>query len=222
MIRGEIIPDILTDSLTELREKVRIVQQFTRRVHVDVIDGVFAHNTTVMPVDFGKVDWGELMVDVQLMVKEPVDYLMALEEVERVRVIGHVECLQIIDTFVARALESKMRVGLGLNLETGVEVIPESLLTHLEAVLLMSVPVGFSGQKFEVGVLEKVTLLRQRGFKGDIVMDGGMNEETILQCLRAGANQFAVNSSLWQTREVEKRYQQLLQLVTAHEHITSV
>lgn len=220
MREAAVIPDILTNSIEELRDKVGRADQFAKRVHIDVIDGIFVKNKTVMPDDLHKVDWGDLAVDIQLMVDEPSRFLPDLTKVKQVRVIGHIERMENVEEFISVSKKMGMLVGLGLNLETEIEKLTDLQLKRAEVVLLMSVPVGFSGQKFDESVLVKIVALRQRGFEGDIVIDGGMNEETILQCLRVGANQFAVNSALWQTDNVINTYQQLEEMVTAHEYRT--
>ena len=56
--------------------------------------------------------------------------------------------------------------------------------------------------------------LRKVGYEGDVVMDGGMNEDTMPKCLGAGANQFSVTSALWGGNDVEERYRKLSELVS--------
>jgi ribulose-phosphate 3-epimerase len=215
-----IIPDILTQDVKELITKVGWASKMSSRVHVDVIDGVFAANQTVMPKDLATIDFRGLWVDVQLMVDEPVEYISDLLHVPKVRVIGHVEQMQSVDEYLNTLEKYRQNPGLGLNLETDVEKLTDAQLKRVEVVLLMSVPVGFSGQKFDERVLVKIARLRQRGYKGDVVMDGGMNMTTIPICLDAGANQFAVNSALWQTKDAMSIYQQLEEMVAAHAHRT--
>lgn len=217
MREAAVIPDILTYSIEELRNKVGRADQFAKRVHIDVIDGVFVKNKTVMPDDLHKVDWGDLAVDIQLMVDEPIRFLPDLIKVKQVRVIGHIERMENVEEFISVSKKMGMLVGLGLNLETEIEKLTDLQLKRAEVMLLMAVPVGFSGQKFDKSVLVKIVALRQRGFEGDIVIDGGMNAETIPECLKAGANQFAVNSALWQTKDVENTYRKLERLITAYE-----
>lgn len=219
-MRFHIIPDILTQDLDELTTKLGLVSRMTGRVHVDVIDGVFATNQTVMPKDLVVVDFRGLCVDVQLMVDDPVAYAPDLVGISNVRVIGHVEQMRSIDEYLDTLESLGLKLGLGLNLETDIEKLTDTQLKRVEVVLLMSVPVGFSGQKFDDSVLVKIARLRQRWYKGDVVIDGGMDMTTIPLCLEVGANQFAVNSALWQTEDVMSTYQQLEEMVAAHEYRT--
>lgn len=211
MREAVIIPDILTDSLEVLVEKLQIVVELTDRVHIDVIDGVFADNKTLMPENLNKIRWGDLRVDVQLMVDDPAQFVDNLRWSDRV--FGHVERLIDKSNFLAQCEAVGVQPGWGVNLETTLDEVGEEWFERVGAVMLMSVPVGFSGQEFDESVLAKIHELRGRGFGGDIVVDGGMNLETIPLALKAGANQFAVNSGLWQTDDVIERYQLLTGLV---------
>ena len=208
-----IIPDVLTNSLGELEEKITVAAKLTDRLHVDVIDGVFAENKTLMPKDLVRVGWRGMKVDVQLMTDEPSDYLRTLQKAQVDRVFGHVEMMKSRSKFIGDCLKLNLVPGWGINIETELESFSENELDQVEAVILMSVKVGFSGQEFDDGVLVKIVELRKMGFEGDVVVDGGMKMDSIPLVLEAGANQFAVNSGLWQTDEVEKRYQLLNELL---------
>lgn len=176
------------------------------RVHLDIIDGVFADNLTVMPEDLHTIAFEDLGIDFHLMTEEPIDYIATcadlLEYSGGVRVIGQVERMGDLQEFVVTAAEAECEVGLAVNLETPVEAIEALLYKQLDCVLLMSVPVGFSGQEFDRAVLQKIERLRSRGFGGEIIVDGGMKPETIAIAEKAGATAFAVNSFLWQHEDV--------------------
>ena len=208
-MKKAIIPGVLTESLDDLREKVKQASSFSERVCVDVIDGLFADNLTVMPSDLREVDWHDLSVDVQLMVEEPADYLGELHLLKVERVFGHVEKMGKPEQYLAECKELSLDLGWGFDLYTPLEALSNKLLLEAKAILLMSVKAGFSGQKFEKQVLNKIAALRKLGFMGDIVMDGGLNKKTIPLCLRAEANQFSVTSDLWDSDEPRLRYREL-------------
>jgi ribulose-phosphate 3-epimerase len=206
-----IIPGILTDSIDDLRGKVGQAREFATRVSIDVIDGSLANNITVLPQDLVGIDWGTLTVDVQLMVEDPVSYLPMLYKMGTDRVFGQVERMVDQAVFMGECERYGMTGGLGLDLRSPLSELHVSLDT-LPAILLMAVKVGFSGQVFEPLVLEKIFELRESGFAGDIVVDGGMNEHSIPLCLEAGANQFSVTSAIWKN-DPDLNYQQLSALL---------
>ena len=67
--------------------------------------------------------------------------------------------------------------------------------------LFMTVNPGFGGQKFIESVVPKVEqlskVIREKGLSIDIQIDGGINEETIIPCAKAGANVFVAGSAIF-------------------------
>ena len=64
----------------------------------------------------------------------------------------------------------------------------------------MSVPPGFSGQKFDPKILKKIAKLRKtidaKKLKCRICVDGGINLETAALCREAGADAVVASSYL--------------------------
>ena len=69
----------------------------------------------------------------------------------------------------------------------------------------MTIQAGFSGQKFEEGLLEKVKQLRQQT-DIPIEVDGGMNDETIEVAAAAGCTRFAVTSFLFNLQTPQEQF----------------
>ncbi len=201
-----IYPDVLTDSLEELEEKVIQARSFSKVLHVDVIDGLYADNLTIGATQLREIDWGGLKVDVHLLTNDPEDYLGDLHMAKISRAIAQIERMHNVPAYIERCEEYGLQAGLGLDLYTPVEAV-RKYYAKASIILLMSVKAGFSGQKFE-DITGKIKQLRSTGFNGDVVVDGGLDLSSIALCKRAGANQFAVNSSLWQAKWVAKMYTQ--------------
>ena len=71
----------------------------------------------------------------------------------------------------------------------------------------MTVNPGYGGQSFMCEVLPKIRELRrhadEHGFKElDIMVDGGINLETAVQCAENGANQFVAGSFLFKQSDM--------------------
>jgi ribulose-phosphate 3-epimerase len=90
--------------------------------------------------------------------------------------------------------------GVALNPSTPVAMLSE-VLPDLDSVLIMSVNPGFGGQKFIPSALRRIAELRQmveqRGLRVEIAVDGGVNEETAADVLRAGADTLIIGSALF-------------------------
>lgn len=207
-----VIPGLLTDSLDDVKEKIRLVDGVVPRVSIDVIDGRFADNITVSVEDLKEIVWGKTVFDVQLMVEEPVDYLDEASEAGATRVFGHIERMGNREQFLEIGSKYSFEIGWALDLYTPVEELEDNEFKGVSGILLMSVKAGFSGQEYK-DVSGKIVELRKRGFEGDIVVDGGMNEETIKSVLKAGANQFSVTNAIWKAKEPVAEWQRLMKLV---------
>ncbi len=192
----QIIPTIMTDDVGEAREKLRMVGGLVERAQIDIIDGKFAKNRTISVDALNQINTG-LIMDVQLMVDDPIGYLSRCDGVGVERVYGHVEQMRSQSDFVDQAVSIGLQVGLGLDIHTPIVAI-QDMLPYLDAVLLMAVEVGFSGEEFNNRVLKKIEELRSSDFEGDICIDGGLDTEEIALCVEQGANHFAVNSALWE------------------------
>src|SRR3990167_10522280 len=87
----EIIPAILAKTPEEFREAVHKLEPYAERVHLDIIDGVFAQNTTVQGFrELGGLET-PLAFDVHLMVSRPADILQEWLKTKADRFMVHVE-----------------------------------------------------------------------------------------------------------------------------------
>ena len=203
----EIIPAIQVRTFEELQKKLDGVKDLVNRVQIDIVGEKFADNKSIVVEEVDRANTS-LVLDIQLMVNNPIGYLNRCDVVGIERVYGQVEQMPDQDEFVSQAGDLGMQVGLALDIHTPIEAIAKTL-PYLDGVLLMSVEVGFFGQTFEEGVLDKIEDLRVRKFEGDICIDGGLNSETIRLCRDRGANHFAVGSYLWSAKNLAKRLEAL-------------
>jgi ribulose-phosphate 3-epimerase len=208
----KVVPGILESSKGEVERKIGKVKDIVDEVMIDIIDGKFADNKTIEVEDLTDI-YGEMSLGVQLMVEEPVKQLRDCAEVGVDLVMGQIELMKDQVEFIQKARELQILPGLALDLKTPIEDIEEEALVKVSEILLMSVPVGFSGQAFDDQVLSKIEGLRKDvRFKGNIWVDGGVNEKTIERCVEAGASRLSVTSGIWEEKEVEKAYGKLTRL----------
>jgi ribulose-phosphate 3-epimerase len=94
--------------------------------------------------------------------------------------------------------------GITLNPSTPPSTILNTL-QYVDAVLLMSVEPGFSGQKFIPETIEKLKLIlsfrEQHTNNLSICMDGGINEHNIGELAQRGVNQVAIASAIFDTAD---------------------
>ena len=68
----------------------------------------------------------------------------------------------------------------------------------------MTVEPGFGGQKLMPEVLDKATVLRQRGFEGDIQADGGITMDNAQQLVDKGINVLVMGTAFFCAEDAKK------------------
>ena len=115
-------------------------------------------------------------------------------------IMVHVESVRHLDRTLNVILNSGAKAGVTLNPSTPIESIV-NVLHLVDQVLIMSVNPGFGGQKYLISQEEKIRLLSniisERDLSINIEIDGGINESTIGQATKAGANVFVAGSAVF-------------------------
>jgi len=206
----QIIPGILEKDWAEIEKKIEILKTFSDKIHIDFIDGKFVQNITFLDsTPFSKYA-SELYLEAHLMVEEPINYLDSFAKAGFKKFIGHIEKMSSQEEFVAQA-ELLGEVSLALDLDTQLDSIRTSF-EDLDSVLLMTVHAGLSAQTFDQSSIEKIISLRSKATI-PIEVDGGINDQTILQCKEAGANIFVATSFITGSDNPSEQYQKLKSLV---------
>jgi len=201
----EIIPGILEKDWSAIEQKIDRVRPFAKTIHIDLIDGVFAPNTTFLDPEPFKKYTGDFLFEVHLMVDEPEKFIEAWSRVGFRRFLGHVEKMSDQVAFVAKAQEVG-EVGLALDGNTDISQIKINL-QDLDSLLIMTINAGFSGQEFEAKNLDKVKELSQKT-SIPIGIDGGITPNAIEQGLKSGATRFVSTSYLF-SGDSEGNYKKL-------------
>jgi len=198
-------PTILTDSLTEFKQQVDLVKQIPEIevIQVDVIDGLFADDVTLTPIDLLEVDFADLQIDWHLMTEEPLDYaheIFSLQNKLPTRaVIAQVEKMTSQQEFIEFLKSKGFKVGLSLNLFTPLSAIDKQSWANLDILQLMAVEAGAQNQKFNFQILEKIKQVKQ---PVEIIVDGGVKLENFTSIIKAGAHSLAVGSALWKAPDL--------------------
>ncbi len=209
-----IIPGILEKDWPSIEKKIHKVKDFSKAIHIDIIDGKFAPNTTFLdPKPFKKYS-DKILFEVHMMVDEPVNYLQSYADAGFKRFLGHIEKMSDQVEFVSKA-QGLGEVVLAIDGPTPIDAIKADY-QDLDGLLVMTIKAGFSGQKFNPEFLKKVELIREK-IKRDnlnplvIEVDGGINSQTIIEAKKAGASRFITTSYLF-NGEPEKNYKRLKDL----------
>ncbi len=191
----EIIPGILGKEWSEIEKKIDLVLPFARTIHIDIIDGKFAPNTTFLdPKPFSKYS-NQVFFELHMMVEEPINYLKPWSDVGFKRFLGHIEKMNSQEDFVRQG-KLLGEIGLAIDGPTSLDQLKVPLL-DLDCFLIMTINAGFSGQAFNNEFVQKVKTIREKSSTIPIEVDGGINDQSILQTSCCGASRFVSNSFIY-------------------------
>lgn len=203
----EILPGILEKEWEPIERKIELVLPFAKAVHVDILDGKFAPNTTFLdPKPFAKYA-DKVLLELHMMVEEPINYLDSWAAAGFRRFLGHIEHMSDQAAFVAKA-EQLGEVGLAIDGPTPISQVKVPY-QDLDCVLVMTIKAGFSGQSFVTAHLEKVRRIKQDASFLTVSIDGGVNDQIVEMAVRAGVTRFTATSFIFKTGDPKAQYEML-------------
>ncbi|TAK05268.1 ribulose-phosphate 3-epimerase [Patescibacteria group bacterium] len=203
MRRAELIPSLLVPDEAAFRARIALLGDVAQAVHIDVMDGVFVANTTWADPAAIRNMHLPFVIEAHLMVTHPErlvdDWIMAGAR----RVFVHVEApgnpLAAVEAMRAVGREG----GLAINPETPVSRIAD-LLAELDAVLVMGVKPGWSGQAFQSVALSKVAELKRLRPELRVGVDGGVTPPIAADLAALGCDAVVAAHALYDAPDFKK------------------
>lgn len=215
----EVIPAINCSDSKCVSERLEKVREFDSEwVHIDIADGKFAPVTTWNnPEELNSqlTTYNlQLNIEVHLMVEKPEEFVDEWLKIGAKRIIVHLEAINT--NRLAKILEKCAEYDAESMLAINPETLVEEIFPYLDSLLFvqfLAVKPGFSDQKFDKAVLEKIKVLRERVPDIVIEVDGGINPETARMVKEAGADILVSASYIFNNPEPYKAYQDLVEIV---------
>ncbi len=210
-------PSLMCMDLTKMKEQFRVLDQYIDMYHFDVMDGHFCKNITLSPMVLEAFHrCSSKGFDVHLMTTNPNDWIESCVHAGATSISVHAETVNI-DAFrtINRIHELGADAGVVLNPATPLSYV-ESYLGRIEILTIMTIDVGFAGQKFIPEMLEKIKeakrLREERGYHYKIQIDGSCNKENYKALVEAGADILIVgNKGLFSLdSDLETAYKKML------------
>lgn len=210
----KIAPSILSADFTKLGQDIDSIKT-ADYLHFDVMDGIFVPNISIgIPVLESVRKYTDMVLDVHLMITEPVRYVERFADAGADIVVFHLEAdtPENIALAIEKVKAKGKKVGISIKPKTPAEeLIP--YMKDIDLALVMTVEPGFGGQKFMADMMPKVELLRkyidENGLDCELEVDGGVNPETAAVCRAAGANVLVAGSDVFKAADRAARIESL-------------
>jgi len=181
----QIIPTTgLKKDFFEAEERIAIIKSSNRWIQIDVSDGVFTPGKTFELELLNKLDFNtdDVLWDVHLMVRQPLDWIEKCLFVGANRVIGQVEMMDDREKFVKMVKDEGLEAGLAVDIATEIGKIPE----ETDVILLMGRKAGFGVYPLDERIYKKIETVKKTGKL--VAVDGGVTKENITRLEEAGAD----------------------------------
>ena len=176
-------------------------------LHLDVMDGHFVPNISFGPQVVKAIrPLTKIFFDVHLMCSKPEILLVPFAKAGADEIIIHVELGEQVPALIWKIKSLGKQVGLAVNPPTAISEV-EPFLDKIDLLLVMTVNPGFGGQEFIHETLPKIQQVeawrREQKLPYRISVDGGINNQTVAECARAGADTFVAGTSLFGQRSLK-------------------
>lgn len=214
-----IFPSLLSADPLNLEKTIRTLDPHVYGYHIDVMDGHFVPNLT----------WGPMFIRaisaitarklwIHLMVTNPLEWLDMLDFLPGGSIITfHHESAGNTAKLIAGIEERHWYPSIAINPETSVDILFPAITHSIKHVLLMSVQPGFAGQDFIKETLDKLQVLvgfrQTSGIDFKIGMDGGINENNVVELVERGVDELAIASGIFKEKDPVKGLENLQRLI---------
>jgi ribulose-phosphate 3-epimerase len=203
-----IAASILDADFARLRSEItRVADAGVDAFSLDVMDGHFVPRLTFGEFLVAQIrSWIDLPIEVHLMVESPASWVQRMADAGADMIMFHFEATAEPLDVVARIRAERRAAGLAVRLETPIDAISEELLSAVNVVNLVSVPLGWGGSASAVETFDRISALRARieeiGVGTAIEVDGGVKPDNAVRYAEAGADMLTSGTGIYHAADV--------------------
>jgi ribulose-phosphate 3-epimerase len=207
-----VVPALIPTSAEVVRTTLALLS-FSREVHLDVVDGAFVPFVSwpyTPPGEPAEVmsTTDRFTLEVDLMVSDPLSDAEAWVKAGADMLVFHVETVSLPSLKAFRSSHQVSIIVSALN-DTPLETL-SAYAAEADGVQLMGIAaIGAQGQPFDRRVLTRISEVKKQFPRLPITVDGSVNETTITELSRTGADRFICGSAIIQAAQPAEAYQRL-------------
>lgn len=201
-----IIPSIMAKSQKELDDFFHRLRGVAPVLHLDIADGKCVPTRVL---DFPFRLSRSFRYHAHLMVKQPEKWIRR----SRYRIDLYISPIEEVENplkYIQLMRKRKQKVAFSLRPETPATVL-YPYLSQIDYVLILTVHPGFYGARYLKTPLRKIPLFKYHNPRVTVIVDGGMNPQTIRQAAKAGADWFITGSYTTKAKDSKKAIKTLQQ-----------
>jgi ribulose-phosphate 3-epimerase len=222
-----VVPSYPAPSFDDLADLANDLVEVTNELQVDIVDGEFA---PALSWPFTETDSDvieelgrlmelprDLIIEMDCMVIEPVQYLDTFLNLGVSRVIIHYGSTNFYDECLEHARNNEYLIGIAILPSVNLDEVID-LIEKFDYVQIMGISeVGAQGQPFDERALDVIVALREVFPDKEIAVDGAVNAETIPVLVEAGATRLAPGSAIVKATYRAAAYENLLEIANTQQ-----
>jgi ribulose-phosphate 3-epimerase len=209
-VKKGVCPTVTAFEPHAYREQMERAAAFAERIHIDLMDGEF---TSTESPDLLQIWWPHnVLADIHLMYKRPMDHLQQLIKLRPHMVIIHNEADVHHMHFAAELHKEDIKVGLAVLQETPIEWA-EQIMHSFDQILIFSGNLGHHGGSVDLTLLDKVKFVKLHHPDAEIAWDGGVNDQNAKQLVDAGVSVLNVGGFIQLTETPQDAYDKLVSVI---------
>ncbi len=210
MLRQDIIPAIIPESLVRLESRLHDVVHKVRCVQVDVMDGTYVPVITwpyaglgseaflsAQREDPGIPLWQEFEIELDLMVSDPERHVAAWAISGVARIIFHVESAPSLREAIELCRASHIEVACAISPSTPLSAFEPYLKDVVFLQCMGNDRLGQHGVSLDRKAVDRVREVHARWPELTVGIDIGVSVSTIPELYRAGVRRFAAGSAVF-------------------------
>ena len=216
----QIAPSLLASDFARLGEEAAAMDAAgAEMLHIDIMDGHFVPNISIGYCVVKCIrPASKAVFDVHLMISDPVRYAPEFVKAGADILTFHLEAVEDAEETIKALRALGVKVGISVKPKTPASAVLK-YLHMVDLILVMTVEPGFGGQKFMADMMPKLREISEyckaNGLDPLIEVDGGIDEKTVGETIRNGANLLVAGSSLYSKKDDKEAVARLREAANA-------